>query len=93
MQLFVGNRPWSTTEDELYQLFAAYGSVAGVRLVRNRGSRRSRGFGFVVMADPAAAQAAIAGLHGTALAGRPLTVSQARQQAESPPPPERRPRW
>jgi RNA recognition motif-containing protein len=93
MRIFVGNLPWATTEEALRQLCAPYGFVAGVRIARNRGSRQSRGFGFVEMPDPAEAQAAINGLNGTTLEGRPLTVSQAHQQAEAPPQQERRPRW
>jgi RNA recognition motif-containing protein len=92
MRIFVGNLPWATTEEALRQLFAPYGFVAGVRIARNRGDRHSRGFGFIEMPDTAEAQAAIDGLHGTALDDRTLTVSQAHQQAESPPPQEHRPR-
>jgi RNA recognition motif-containing protein len=91
MRIFVGNLPWSTTEEALRQLFAPYGFVEGVRIARNRGDRHSRGFGFVAMPDPAEAQAAINGLHGTALQGRTLQVSEAHQQAEAPPQQERRP--
>jgi RNA recognition motif-containing protein len=85
MRLFVGNLPWSTTEEELRQFFAPYGLVAGVRIARNYASRRSRGFGFVEMPDATQAQAAIDGLNGTALGGRILTVSPAHQQAEPRP--------
>jgi RNA recognition motif-containing protein len=85
MRLFVGNLPWSTTEEELWHLFATYGFVAGVRIARNHGSRHSRGFGFVEMPDVAQAQAAIDGLNGTALGGRTLTVSLAHQQVEPRP--------
>jgi len=92
MRIFVGNLPWSTTEDELSQLFTPYGIVAGGRIATNRGGRHSRGFGFVEMPDPAEAQAAINGLNGTALQGRTLQVSEAHQQAEAHQQQERRPR-
>jgi RNA recognition motif-containing protein len=70
--LYVGNVAWATTEDELSQCGAAYGLVAGVHLVRNHGSHHARGFDFVERPDTTEAQAAIAGLNGTSLGGRPL---------------------
>jgi RNA recognition motif-containing protein len=91
MTIFVGNVPWSITEDELHQLFERYGSVASVRLAIDRETGRSRGFGFVEMPDADEAQAAIMGLHGTALEGRLLTVNEARPRADDTRP--RRSRW
>ena len=91
MTIFVGNIPWSITEDELHQLFERYGSVASVRLATDRETGRSRGFGFVEMPDADAAQAAILGLHGTAWEGRLLTVNEARPRAGDTRP--RRSRW
>ena len=97
MTIFVGNVPWSITEDELHQLFERYGSVASVRLATDRETGRSRGFGFVEMPDATQAQAAIDGLNGTSLGGRPLTVNEAHQREEQGGPrrprEERRPRW
>ena len=95
MNIFVGNLNWSTTEDELHHLFYAYGAVESVRIMTDRETGRSRGFAFVEMPDEAEAQAAIDGLHGTALGGRTLTVNEARQRegGDRPRRDERRPRW
>ena len=96
-QIFIGGLAYTTTREEVRQLFAAYGEVAHVHLITEWETGRSRGFGFVEMPDGAEAQAAIDGLHGTRLGGRTLTVSEARQGEErggrQRPPQERRPRW
>jgi RNA recognition motif-containing protein len=89
MKLFVGNLPWTTTEEALSQVFAAYGIVDQVRVITDRDTGRSRGFGFVDMPDTREAEAAIEGLNGTALGGRTLSVSEARDRDERP----RRSRW
>jgi RNA recognition motif-containing protein len=81
MRIFVGNLPWSTTEEELSQCFEPYGIVAGVHIVTNHGSHRSMGFGFVEMPDTTEAHAAIDGLNGTVLEGRALTISEAHPRA------------
>ena len=91
MRIFVGNLAFATTEEELGQLFEPYGTVERAQIVTDRETGRSRGFGFVEMPDAAEAQAAIAGLNGTSLGGRPLTVNEARQREERGEP--RRPRW
>ena len=91
MNIYVSNLAYSTTEDELSQLFEPYGTVESVRIITDRVTGRSRGFGFVEMPDASQAQAAIAGLHGTALGGRPLTVNEAREREDRSGP--RRPRW
>ena len=93
MRIFVGNLAWSTTEDELSQLFESYGIVDRAQIVTDRETGRSRGFGFVEMPDATEAQAAIAGLNGTSQGGRgrPLTVNEARQREKRGGP--RRPRW
>jgi RNA recognition motif-containing protein len=83
--------PWATTEDALRHLFAPYGLVERIHIVTNHGSHRSMGFGFVEMPDTTEAQAAIAGLNGTALEGRALTVSEARARERNERP--RRERW
>ena len=91
MRIVVGHLPWTTTEEDLAQLFHPYGAITRVQIVTYKDSGRSRGFGFVDMPDTTAAQAAIAGLHGTSLEGHPLTVSEARpREGEDRP---RRPRW
>ena len=95
MRLFVANIAFTTTEDELERLFAPYGSVDRVQVITDRDTGRSRGFAFVEMPDATQAQAAIAGLNGTSLGGRPLTVNEAREREDrgghrrEP----RRPRW
>ncbi len=81
-KLYVGNFPFSTTEDDLRQMFSAYGSVESVSLVTDRDTGRSRGFGFVEMTNDNEAQAAITGLNGKDTGGRPLTVNEARPKAE-----------
>ena len=78
MQIFVGNLAFTTTEDELRALFAPYGSITRVQIILDRDTGRSRGFGFVEMPNSTEAQAALEALHGTALAGRTLTVNEGR---------------
>jgi cold-inducible RNA-binding protein len=78
MNIFVGNLAFTTTEQDLRQLFEPYGSVDAVRIMTDRETGRSRGFGFVEMPDNRAAQTAIDALNGTSLAGRALTVNEAR---------------
>ena len=89
--IFVGNLAFTTTEDDLRQLFEPYGPVEHVHIVMDRHTGRSRGFGFVRCPDATEAQAAIDGLNGRELGGRPLTVSEARPRAGRGGP--RRPRW
>jgi RNA recognition motif-containing protein len=91
MHIFVGNLAWATTEDELEQLFAPYGRVDRAEIITDRNTGRSRGFGFVEMPDAREAQAAIDGLNGTSVEGRPLTVNEARPREDRGGP--RRPRW
>jgi cold-inducible RNA-binding protein len=91
MRIFVGNLAFTTTEEELSQLFEPYGIVERAQIVTDRETGRSRGFGFIEMPDATEAQAAIDGLNGTSLGGRPLTVNEARQREERGGP--RRPRW
>jgi RNA recognition motif-containing protein len=76
MHIFVGNLPFPTTEDELRQLCAPYGLVVSVRIPMYLHTGRARGFGFVDMPDDAEAHAAIAGLQGVTLGGRPLRVEE-----------------
>ena len=97
MNIFVGNLAFTTTEEELAQLFHPYGEIASIRIMTDRDTGRSRGFGFVEMPDATEAQAAIAGLNGTSQGGRTLTVSEARPREERRPRDDgdrhRRPRW
>ena len=77
--LYVGNLPFSATEQDLRSLFEAHGAVQSVSLVNDRETGRPRGFGFVEMADDAAATA-IAAVNGSALQGRPIKVNPAQQR-------------
>lgn len=78
MKLYVGNLPWSIDDKGLGELFASYGDVEEAVLIKDRFSGRSKGFGFVTIADDAAAQKAIAEMHEKQIEGRPLTVSEAK---------------
>ena len=76
--IYVGNLPWQTTQDDLYQLFSQYGQVVKSQVISDRETGRSRGFGFVEMANEAEAQAAIDALNNQPYNGRPLTVNIAK---------------
>ncbi len=80
-KLFVGGLPYRTTNDELRDAFAKAGEVASASIVTDRETGRSRGFGFVEMADDAGANSAIDMWNGKDFAGRMLTVSDARPKA------------
>ncbi len=84
MNIYVANLPYSTGDDELRGLFEAYGSVDKATVIKDRDTGRSRGFGFVEMGNDDEARAAIEGLHNTEMAGRPLTVNEARERSERP---------
>ena len=81
-RIYVGNLSFSVTDDQLTQLFAPFGEVAEAIIVQDRGSGRSKGFGFVEMADDAAARTAIAQLNGTLLDDRAIRVSEAQARPE-----------
>ncbi len=74
MELYVGNLPWSINDEALTNLFAAHGTVVRAKVVTDRETGRSRGFGFITMGDEASAQAAIQALNGQDNGGRALTV-------------------
>jgi RNA recognition motif-containing protein len=80
--LYVGNFSFDTTENQLRELFEACGPVTEVSLIMDRMTNRPRGFGFVTMGTPEAAQAAIKELSGKTVGGRPLTVNEARAREE-----------
>jgi RNA recognition motif-containing protein len=82
--IYVGNLPWSATEDEIHSLFAAHGSVLSVKLVTDRETGRARGFGFVEMED-SDAQAAVEALDNSSFGGRTLRVNEARPKAPRQP--------
>ncbi len=79
-KLYVGGLPYSTKEEELSDLFAQHGTVASARIMTDKFTGQSRGFGFVEMSSDSEAQAAINALNGTQLGGRTLTVNEARPQ-------------
>jgi RNA recognition motif-containing protein len=81
-RLYVGNLSYSVTNSDLEQLFSQFGSVQSAEVVQDRDSGRSKGFGFVDMADDNAAQEAIRGLHEKEHDGRNLTVNEARPREE-----------
>ncbi len=84
-KLYIGGIPYRSTEDELRAAFEEAGAVTSVSIITDRMTGRSRGFGFVEMADETAAQAAIDRWDGKELGGRTLSVSFARPQGERPP--------
>ena len=77
-KLYVGNCSFDVTEQQLRDVFSTYGEVASVNVITDRDTGRPRGFAFVEMSDPGAAQAAIRGVNGTQLGGRTLNVNEAR---------------
>ena len=79
-KLYVGGLPYSVTEDKLQEIFSAHGTVESARVITDRFTGRSRGFGFVEMSSEEEAQTAIDSLNGTDLEGRSLTVNEARPQ-------------
>ena len=80
-KIYVGNLPWRATDAQLSQLFGNHGEVVDAKIVTDRETGRSRGFGFVTMASDEAAQAAIRALNGYSLEGRSLVVNEAREQS------------
>ncbi len=83
-KLYVGGLPYSTTDQELQDLFAAHGSVASATVIQDRESGRSKGFGFVEFESAEEAQAAIKALDGSDLGGRKIVVNEARPREERP---------
>ena len=82
MNIYVGNLSFDVNDEELAEAFAVYGSVSSARVIRDRYTDRSRGFGFVEMDDNAEAEAAIAALNGQPIKGRPVNVNQARPRED-----------
>lgn len=80
-KLYVGNLPFSATEDELRELFGRHGSVDSVKVITDRETGRPRGFAFVEMSEPSAVTDAIRALDGTQLGGRALKVNEAQDKA------------
>ncbi|MGH9511660.1 MAG: RNA recognition motif domain-containing protein [Terriglobales bacterium] len=80
--IFVGNLDFNTSEDDLRQLFAAYGQVDRVSIMTDRDTGRSRGFGFVEMTNAEEGEKAISALNGTQVGGRAVNVNEARPKVE-----------
>ena len=80
-KVYVGGLPYSATEAEVEALFAEHGTVASARVITDKYTGQSRGFGFVEMSTPEEAQAAISALHSTEMGGRTLTVNEAKPMA------------
>jgi len=83
MKLYVGNLSFATREDDLRQLFAAYGTPDSVAVISDRDTGRSKGFGFVEFSNDEEARAAMSALNGRELDGRALTVNEARPRNEA----------
>jgi RNA recognition motif-containing protein len=83
MNIFVGSLPFQLEEADLRELFEAYGEVSTVKLISDRETGRSKGFGFVEMPDSESAQKAITGLNGADVRGRSIAVSQAEDKKPS----------
>lgn len=84
-KLYVGNLPYSFRDQDLEQTFAEYGTVNSAKVMMERDTGRSKGFGFVEMGSDAEAQAAIQGAHGQNFGGRDLVVNEARPMEARPP--------
>lgn len=86
MNIYVGNIPYKSTEDDLGNLFAEYGDVTSVKIIKDKFTGRSKGFGFVEMADETAGNSAVEALDGLEHMGRNLRVSKAnpREEGEKP---------
>lgn len=84
MNLYIGNLSWSISEPELQQTFEAYGEVSSCKIVKDKMTNRSKGFGFVEMPNADEANAAITALNGKDVKGRNISVNEARPREERP---------
>ena len=84
-KLYVGNLPYTVRDEDLQQSFGQFGAVTSAKVMMERDTDRSKGFGFVEMANDAQAQAAISGMNGQPLGGRSITVNEARPMEARPP--------
>ncbi|MBK1645788.1 RNA-binding protein [Thiocapsa imhoffii] len=84
MRIYVGNLPYSVTEDDLRDVFGQFGDLASAEVIMDKFSGQSKGFGFVDMPNNAEADAAIKALNETDLKGRKLTVNEARPRSDRP---------
>ena len=77
-KIYVGNLPFSATQESLSEMFSQFGNVSSTKIITDRDTGRSKGFGFVEMTDASEADAAIEKLHGSDMGGRNLTVNEAK---------------
>ncbi|RKT45124.1 RNA recognition motif domain-containing protein [Thiocapsa rosea] len=84
MRIYVGNLTYSVTDDDLREVFGAFGDLAAAEVIKDKFSGQSKGFGFVDMPNNSEADAAIKALNETDFKGRKLTVNEARPRAERP---------
>jgi len=84
LRIFVGNIPYTSTGDDLSELFGEFGEVNDARVITDRGTGRSKGFGFVDMPNDSDANEAMKSLNGSDFNGRPLTVNEARPRNDGP---------
>jgi len=84
-KLYVGNLPYSYTDNDMERAFAAFGSVNSAKVIMDRDSGRSKGFGFVEMSTAAEANAAIQGMNGQDIGGRGMVVNEAKPMESRPP--------
>lgn len=89
-KLFVGNLSWGVDRDSLYRSFEGYGEIEDARVITDRDTGRSRGFGFVTFVDDGAADRAMEEMNGKDVDGRPLRVNEAQERQDRGP---RRDRW
>ncbi len=82
--LFVGNLPWSVNDEELKNKFSEFGAVTGARIITDKFSGRSRGFGFVDMENDEEAAKAIEGMNNAEWSGRKVTVNEAKPKSQGP---------
>ena len=90
MNIYVGNLPYSVTEDDLRNMFGEFGEVSSVNIINDQYTGQSKGFGFVEMSNQQEAEEAISNLNDSSVQGRNIKVSQARPRKDSAP---RRPRY
>jgi cold-inducible RNA-binding protein len=83
-KIYVGNLSFSVTDEELQQAFSSFGNVTSARIIIDKMSGRSKGFGFVEIEDDSAANTAISKMDGQEIAGRPVRVSEAKPQEDRP---------
>ncbi|MCK4464881.1 MAG: RNA-binding protein [Bacteroidales bacterium] len=83
MNIYVGNLHYNVTEDELKEIFKGYGEVVSSKIITDKYSGRSKGFGFIEMSNDSEAKEAIDGVNGTEIGGREVKVNQARERREN----------